>query len=215
MIICYTYFRLRGVIMDKRESRENRDDLIGVSNLKYGTDLPFEREVNVRKSVKSGILFIFFLVLTGVIASVGFAFFAQALTYNNKIAAKSEKWDIAFTDMKLTSKKGRAVEVSAPQFEDTRASFNVALNEPGDEIEYTITISNRGSFNAMLNSIILTPENNENDDILYYVKDINTYDYLDVRSSKKMKVLVKYNENSSGKRLVSKNAEIILNYVQR
>jgi len=201
--------------MNKRKSKKEIDDLIGINNLEEGTDLPLNREVNFRDSIKSRILFIFFLVLTGVIAGVGFAFFAQALTYNNKIATKNGKWDIAFTDMKLTNKKGRAVEVSEPYFEDTRASFNVALNEPGDEIEYTITISNRGSFNAMLNNIILTPENKENDDILYYVEDIKQYDYLDARSNKKMKVVVKYNEKSPGKKLTSKNAEIILNYVQR
>lgn len=201
--------------MDKGKSKKERDDLIGVSNLNEGMELPEEREVTVRNSIKSKVLFIFFLVLTGAISGFGLSFFAQA--YTSVISTKTidGKWDIAFTDMKLTEKKGRAVELSEPYFEDTRASFNVALNEPGDEIVYTFRIANRGNIDAILSDIIISPENTENDDILYYVTDISKYDYLDVRTSTTMKVVIKYNENSPGKELKSKSAQIILNYVQK
>ena len=201
---------------NKRENEEDRDDA-GVVFFKGAGDIPIAREVTVRDSIKSKILFVFFLILTGVMFSFALSFFNQALAFNNKTTAKTKdgRWDIAFTDVKLTEKKGRAVEVSEPYFEDTKASFNVALNEPGDEIVYTFRIANRGNLNAMLNNIIISPENKENDDILYYVEDITKNDYLDASTSKKMKVVVKYNEKSLGNKLSSKNVEIILNYIQR
>lgn len=201
---------------NKKETEEERDDL-GVVFFKGAGDIPTAREVTVRDSIKSKILFVFFLILTGVMFSFALSFFSQALAFNNKTTTKTKdgKWDIAFTDVKLTEKKGRAVEVSEPYFEDTKASFNVSLNEPGDEIVYTFRIANRGNLNAMLNNIIISPENKENDDILYYVEDITKNDYLDASTSKKMKVVVKYNEKSPGNKLSSKNVEIILNYVQR
>lgn len=222
--ILYVYY-MGCVNMDMNKTnrfKNTYDDSIGEENLKNGMKLPHDREVNVRDEVKSKVRFVLFVVLTGLIASVGLSFFAQALAYKNQTVLKGkgdngsgEKWDIAFVDMKLVSKKGNAEEKSAPTFSDTKASFNVTLNEPGDEIKYSLTIANRGSLNAILNNIIITPENKDNDEILYFVDDIKVYDYLDVGNRTEMTVTVKYNSNARADRLVNKSAEIVLNYIQR
>ncbi len=195
------------------------DNHLGEENLKKGMKLPEEREVNVRDEVKSRVRFVLLIVLTGFIASIGFSFFAQALAYKNQTNASSqgsgERWDIAFTDVKLLSKKGNVEEKVSPSFVNNKASFYVVLNEPGDEIKYSFTIVNRGGLNAMLNNIILAPANNENDEILYYVDGVKEYDYLDVGQRATVTVTVKYNDKAKGDKLVSKNAEIILNYIQR
>ena len=201
--------------------KSDYDDSIGEENLKKGMRLPHDREVNVRDEVKSKVRFVLLVVFVGLIASVGLSFFAQALAYKNQTILKGkdrgsgEVWDIAFVNMKLVGKKGSAIEKSAPTFDDTKASFNVALSNPGDEIKYSLTIANRGSLNAILNNIVITPENKDDDEILYFVDDIKVYDYLDVGKRTEMTVTVKYNGNAKVDGPINKSAEIVLNYIQR
>lgn len=195
------------------------DDNIGEENLKKGTKLPDERKVGKTEEEKKKIRFLILLVVAGTVTMFGLTFFAQALSYNGLKPTSNDKgdgkWDIAFTDKEKLKETGNASEINPPSFNNLRATFYVSLNSPGDEIKYSFTITNRGTIDAVLNSINLVPANKEDDIFLFYVDDVHVGDYLNAGQKTKVTVTIKYNEKYKGGIKAKKTAEVIFNYIQR
>lgn len=196
---------------------KKKDDLIGEENLKKGTKLPEKRETGVSEENKKNIAKVVLIVVAGTLAIFGFSFFAQALSFDAaKPASNGDgKWDVAFVDIQEMSRTGNATELSAPTYNNLKASVHVSLNSPGDEIKYSLTIANRGNIDAKLNSVNIVPANKEDDPFLYYVDDIHVGDYLNIKERTKMTLTIKYNDKYTGKDMPRKDAEVILYYVQK
>ena len=92
------------------------------------------------------------LLLAIVIMSVGYAAFAVplAVTGTSKITGN---WNVAITDITVSNTQGGATSTSAT-YTSTTATFAADLKQPGDSIEYTITVTNDGSIDARLDQIV-------------------------------------------------------------
>ena len=112
------------------------------------------------------------------------------------------------------SKSGKAFETTKPSFTHHEATFNVALTEPGDEITYDLTITNKGNLDAKLVKILVLPENTSDDVILYFVSGIKEGDVVEAGKSTNMTVTAKYSMTHSSQ-FSKKAVQIVLNYVQK
>lgn len=94
------------------------------------------------------------LLIAIVIMSVGYAAFATTLTINgtSKITGN---WDVAITGIEKDEKTATA-DGGTPTYTALTATFAAEMNEPGDSVEYTITIKNSGSIDAKLNEVVPT-----------------------------------------------------------
>ena len=108
-----------------------------------------------RKSKNFYILFIL-IVLFGV--SVGYAAMSRALTINGNSEVKQNTWDIHFENVQI--KKGSVTATKEPTLENSNTSVNFSfmLDLPGDYYEFTVDAVNRGTIDAMIDSITKTPE---------------------------------------------------------
>ena len=111
------------------------------------------------------------LIIVGLCAvlifmAVGYAAFSQFLTINGT-SSISSNWCLGFDNTKLdtftptkgvetgTSPSGEIVysgTACGSKYVPT-ATLNTTLNQPGDKVEYTLTIKNAGSINAAIKSI--------------------------------------------------------------
>ena len=73
---------------------------------------------------------------------------------NTEVVASS--WDIHLDNVKVTSGSvsGSAPAITSP----TTATFSTALTTPGDFYEFTVDVVNGGSIDAMIDSVVKTPE---------------------------------------------------------
>lgn len=100
------------------------------------------------------------LIFAIVIMSVGYAAFATTLNINGN-ATIAGKWDVQITGITPVI-SGTASDATA-SFTATTATFDAKLMKPGDSITYTVDIENKGTIDAKLNSIVLTPESQKKD----------------------------------------------------
>ncbi|MCI9084336.1 MAG: hypothetical protein HFH46_01795 [Bacilli bacterium] len=125
------------------------------------------------------------------------------------------KWNISFTKVIKTEVRGSAKEISRVSYNDLSASFNVLLPKPSDSISYEFTISNKGTLDAKLDTISVTPENQETDAILYETSGVKVGDVLNAGESTTLIVTVSYNPKNEDIEPEGKAAKIYINYSQK
>ena len=150
-----------------------------------------------RQRRKRKIVLAFLLILL-VMMGIGYSAFSSNLriTGNTKITSN---WDVEITGISAPTINGSAEEVNVPTYDKLSANINVNLYEPGDSVEYDVTISNLGSIDATLDnytlgtstdSMIVTFSNFTKGEILYKKGHSN--------STKDVHVKVEYNPEYSG-----------------
>ena len=82
---------------------------------------------------------------------VGYAILSENIKVGTSTTVLGD-WDIKITNVALSKKSGRAYDVSHT-FETLSTTLVVDLYEPGDSIEYDITVRNEGNINATLSRI--------------------------------------------------------------
>ena len=97
------------------------------------------------------------LLAAVIIMSVGYAALAQRLTINGTATISSE-WNVAITDIAEGTKSATAYSKTDPTSTSTTATFDAVLTAPGDSITYDVTVTNSGSLDAVLDSIVVTPQ---------------------------------------------------------
>ena len=103
-----------------------------------------------RKNIVIGTL----AVAVGAMA-VGYAAFATTLNIGGTATIVGE-WDVEITDITFSG-TGQAKDGDGTTYNATTATFDCELYAPGDACEYTITVENKGTVKAALDSIALTP----------------------------------------------------------
>ena len=148
-----------------------------------------------RRKRKIVLAFLFILL---VMMGIGYSAFSSNLriTGNTKITSN---WDVEITGISAPTINGSAEEESVPTYDKLSANINVNLYEPGDSVEYDVTISNLGTIDATLDnytlgtstdSMIVTFSNFTKGEILYKKGHSN--------STKDVHVKVEYNPEYSG-----------------
>ena len=91
--------------------------------------------------------------------AVGYALLAQELTINGTASIDST-WRVEITDISSKEVVGDAVNKTNPTYTATTTNFSVGLTQPGDSITYDITVTNKGTLDAVVESINVDKGNN-------------------------------------------------------
>ena len=92
-----------------------------------------------------------YLLILLLLIAVGYAAIATTLKINGTSTIKSAKWDVYWENPHVID---GSVTNTAPTLSesDTKATFDVTLNEPGDYYEFTIDAVNNGSLDAKIDT---------------------------------------------------------------
>lgn len=162
-------------------------------------------------------VFIAALLVAIVAMSVGYAALAQVISINGT-ANISANWDVEITSINETAATGATTQ--SINSDATSATFNVDLAYPGATATYEINIENKGTINAVLDSIsgIDAANSAQPSEIQYTITGVNTGDTLDASDTAKALVTVTWINNNENTDTVptttTKTATITLNYVQ-
>ena len=107
-----------------------------------------------KKKVMIGILSVLVCIM-----AVGYALLAQELTINGTTSIDST-WKVEITNITSKDVVGGAVNKTDPTYTATTANFSVGLTQPGDSITYDITVTNKGTLDAVVESIDVDKGNN-------------------------------------------------------
>ncbi len=146
--------------------------------------------------------------------AVGYAVLSQQLTINGTGGIASD-FNILFTDIVEGTMNG-ATTVNKQITDSTTATFTIDLKKPGDSGEYLITVENRGTIDAMVESISGIDEANQAipTDITFSISDIAVNDKLLAKESKVFKVKVDWSSASTSIPSTNKNLTLTINFVQ-
>ncbi len=139
-----------------------------------------------KKKVIIGIMCIIALIMV-----VGFAAFSTTLNINGTGNITST-WSVEITSI-TSNIVGNAYNISEPTYSKTSATFNAGLVKPGDKIEYSITIKNSGSLDAIINEIKATTKGSKA--IIYRLEDIKNQEKLSAGANKTFKIIVEFDSN--------------------
>ena len=92
-----------------------------------------------------------YLLILLLLIAVGYAAIATTLKINGTSSIKSARWDVYWENPQVID---GSITNAAPTLSenDTKATFNVTLNEPGDYYEFTIDAVNNGSLDAKIDT---------------------------------------------------------------
>ena len=142
----------------------------------------------------------------------GYAAFRTQLTINGTSNISSE-WKVLITDIQSSVLKGNATDAETPSHTDTTATFKTNLVSPGDSIQYTVTVENQGSIDAVLKTIQKSDSNNNA--IIFDITGIEQGDTLKAHETTTFNVTVTYNRDvTTQPDNLTSDFTITLNYVQ-
>ena len=146
----------------------------------------------MRSKKKKNIMIIvlcFVLLLMG----VGYAALSQRLTIGGT-AKMQGVWDVRITNIQLSRKTGLAKD-NSHKYENLSASFQTETLAPGDMLEYTVSVSNRGNIDAKVSEINATLDGSEA--IKYTVEGIKKGDIIKEGVTKEVIITIKFDENAT------------------
>ena len=163
------------------------------------------RENKKRKIIIFSLLGILLLMVGG------YAAFKTALNITGTSNITSV-WDVRITNVKVKETSGLAENVGdLSSYTNLDASMEANFYEPGDYITYTVTVSNKGTLDAMLDSVKLNMP--EQEVINFKVEGATSKEKLPAGSSKDIDVTMEYTGNNP-EDVGSVEADVNLDYVQ-
>ena len=123
-----------------------------------------------KKKVLIGILSVLICVM-----AVGYALLAQELTINGTASIDST-WRVEITNIASKDVVGDAINKVDPTYTATTANFSVGFTQPGDSITYDITVTNKGTLDAVVESI--TVNKGDNSAIKYAISGLKRGDKI-------------------------------------
>ncbi len=145
------------------------------------------------------------------IMTIGYSAFISNIKINGT-ANITSTWNILFTDIKEISKTDGVNVKEDPTISGTLATFNIGLNYPGDNIVYEITVENKGTIDAVINSINGTQLGS--DVIEFIIDGIKEGDKLGHGESKNFTVTIKYKDVTKDPNLKDNELQIDITYIQ-
>ena len=146
------------------------------------------------------------------VMAAGYAAFRSQLTINGTSNISSE-WKVLITDIQSSVLNGTPENSEEPSHTDTTATFKTNLVSPGDSMQYTVTVENRGSIDAVLKTLSKTDSNNEA--IIFEITGIEQGDTLKSHNSTTFNVTVTYNRDITNQPAnLTSDLTITLDYVQ-
>ncbi len=144
--------------------------------------------------------------------AAGYAAFKSQLTINGTSNITSD-WKVLITDIQSKTLSGDAADAEVPSHTETTATFKTNLVSPGDSMQYTVTVENRGNIDAVLKTLSKT--DSSNDAIIFEITGIEQGDTLKSHNSTTFNVTVTYNpEITNQPDNITSDLTITLDYVQ-
>ena len=106
--------------------------------------------------------------------AVGYALLAQELTINGRASIDST-WRVEITNITQKEINGGVTEKSK-SYTATTANFSVGFTQPGDSITYDITVTNKWTLDAVVESI--TVNKGDNSAIKYAISGLKRGDKI-------------------------------------
>ena len=101
-------------------------------------------------------LVLFIAVVSVFTLSIAYAAMSAVLEIHGNSEVVASSWDIHLENAKV---KSGSVSANAPSISGTSSvGFNVELNTPGEFYEFTVDVVNEGSIDAMIDSVVKTPD---------------------------------------------------------
>ncbi len=146
--------------------------------------------------------------------TVGYAVLSQQLNINGTSEITSN-FNILFTNIEEGTMNG-AKTINKQITNSTTATFTIDLEKPSSSGEYLITVENRGTIDAYVESISGIDEANsiEPTDIKFSIEDIKVNDKLPSSESKVFKVKVNWDSNSTSIPSTNKDLTLSINFAQ-
>ena len=156
-----------------------------------------------------------FLVVAILIMAAGYALLSSQLKITGT-AGVTSSWNVAITSITEGTAIGTASNRTPASSTGTTATFDVELQKPGDSMTYDVTISNKGSLNAVLDSMVITEGIGGSEAITYSVTGVTKGTRLDVDTTNTVTVKVEWDDSlSTMPEITSKTLTVTLNYVQQ
>lgn len=108
------------------------------------------------------------LLFTILVMAVGYAAFATTLNINGT-ATIAGSWDVEITGITSDTTHGGTDKIGTPSFTPTVATFDVEFAKPGDYAIYTVTVENKGTIDAKLDSFTFVDQNDGPADIKFSI----------------------------------------------
>ena len=146
--------------------------------------------------------------------AIGYAVLSQTLNINGTGSIASD-FNILFTDIQEGTMNG-ATTVNKQITNSTTATFTIDLEKPSSNGEYLITVENRGTLDAYVESINGIDEANSTEptDIIFSIEDIAVNDKLPASESKVFKVKVDWSSTSTSIPSTNKDLTLSINFAQ-
>ena len=145
--------------------------------------------------------------------AAGYAILAQELTINGRTSIDST-WKVEITNIQSKDVVGDAVNKTDPSYTATTANFSVGLTQPGDSITYDITVTNKGTLDAVVESI--TVNKGDNPAIVYTTSGLKRGDkILKNNGTNTLTVKVEYDSSVTNQPAsTTNNITVTINYQQ-
>ena len=146
--------------------------------------------------------------------TVGYAVLSQTLNIQGTGSIASD-FNILFTDIQEGTMND-ATTVNKQITDSTTAVFTIDLSKPGASGEYNITVENRGTIDAYVDSINGIDEANQTEptDITFSIEGLKLYDSLPSKQEKTFKVKVNWDSSSTSIPNSDKTLTLSINFVQ-
>ena len=146
--------------------------------------------------------------------AVGYAVLSQTLTINGTGSIASD-FNILFTNITEGTMNG-ATTINKQITDSTTATFTIDLEKPSSNGEYLITVENRGTLDAYVESINGIDEANQAEptDITFIIEGIKVGDKLPATESKVFKVKVNWDSTSTSIPSTNKDLTLSINFAQ-
>ncbi len=156
-----------------------------------------------------------FLVVAILIMAAGYALLSSQLKITGT-AGVTSSWNVAITSITEGTAIGTASNRTPASSTGTTATFDVELQKPGDSMTYDVTISNKGSLNAVLDSMVITEGIGGSEAITYSVTGVTKGTKLDVNTTNTVTVKVEWDDSlSTMPAVTTKTLTVTLNYIQQ
>ena len=146
--------------------------------------------------------------------AISYAILSQQLNINGTSGITSN-FNILFINIEEGTING-AKTINKQITNSTTATFTIALEKPSSSGEYLITVENRGTIDAYVESISGIDEANsiKPKDIKFSVEDIKINETLKSKESKIFKVKVEWDSNGTSIPSTNKDLTLSINFVQ-
>ena len=147
------------------------------------------------------------------IMAIGYALLAQELTINGSASIDST-WKVEITNIESKDVVGDAVNKVDPSYTATTANFSVGFTQPGDSITYDIKVTNKGTLDAVVESINVVKGDNQA--ITYTISGLKRGDKLAKNNgTNTLTVKVDYDSNVTSQPASTTNdITVTINYQQ-